>query len=117
MNPLRPAILAQRIRQYRGSYGWTQKQLAVEAGIAWSTVNWLERGKIKRPKPGTLKKLAEALDIPSDLFFSLEKEVRYLDERLGKITNLFQRCSVSDQENLIDFATILAEKNERLKDI
>jgi transcriptional regulator with XRE-family HTH domain len=46
--------------QLRMAAGYTQKQIAQQAGIAWITIARLELGEHK-PKPATLSKLASVL--------------------------------------------------------
>lgn len=53
MNP----ILKERQRK-----GWTQFDLAIEAGVARSVITKAEKGAC-RPKPLTLERLAEALEV------------------------------------------------------
>ena len=60
-----------RIRRLRM---WTQGRLAKEAGVSPTTVSGIETGRIARPHFGTLKKLAQALDLdPQMLLSSSEK--------------------------------------------
>jgi transcriptional regulator with XRE-family HTH domain len=41
----------------------TQADLYEASGVAQSTIAQIENGRRKEPHPGTLKKLAEALDV------------------------------------------------------
>lgn len=52
----------ERIRELRNQMGISQTQLAVDAGIGRVTLNRMEQGK-RRPRLGTLEKLADALDV------------------------------------------------------
>ena len=52
----------------RRSRMWTQGRLAAEAGVSPTTVSGIETGRILRPRFGTVRKLAWALNVnPSDL--------------------------------------------------
>lgn len=57
--------IADRIRALRESKGWTQEDLAEEAGIGPATVSRLERGVIE-PRVETLRALCEAFDVTAD---------------------------------------------------
>lgn len=67
------ATTADKVRQFRRRKMWTQEELAKEAGIAASTVVYIEMGPdaekgTKEPRFSTLKKLANALEVnPVDL--------------------------------------------------
>lgn len=55
-----------RVRRVRM---WTQGDLAEEAGVSPTTVSGIESGKISRPHFGTLRKLAQVLEVdPRDFF-------------------------------------------------
>lgn len=78
--------LGARIRLEREQRGWTQVNLAEEAGITQASVSWYERG-IQKPEQGTLRRLSEALDVPVEtlLLESIdEKEVLEAREVLQK---------------------------------
>lgn len=56
-----------RVRQLREERGWTQEQLAEEAGMNWLQVGHIERGA-SDPKLSTIIRLAKALKVaPGDL--------------------------------------------------
>lgn len=57
--------IADRIRALRESKGWTQEDLANEAGIGTATVSRLERGIIE-PRVETLRALCDAFDVTAD---------------------------------------------------
>jgi transcriptional regulator with XRE-family HTH domain len=47
---------------------WTQGRLAEESGVSPTTVSGIESGRISRPHPGTLRKVAGALGVePEEL--------------------------------------------------
>ena len=51
--------IANKIRKKRKVLGYTQKSLAKEAGIAWQTISYAERGKAINMK--TLEKIINVL--------------------------------------------------------
>lgn len=56
------------VRYHRGRVGMTQEQLAKKAGISAAALVRLEGGEIRRPRAGTLGKLAGALELdPAEL--------------------------------------------------
>ncbi len=62
------ATTGEKLRRLRRGRAMTQEALAEKADISPSTVVEIENGKRKSPHPGTLGKLARALDVsPADL--------------------------------------------------
>jgi transcriptional regulator with XRE-family HTH domain len=62
------ATTGKKLRRLRRGKAMTQETLAEKAGMSPSTIVEIENGKRKSPHPGTLGKLAEALDVsPADL--------------------------------------------------
>lgn len=60
--------IGELVRCHRGQAGLTQEMLAEKAGISTAALVRLEGGEIRRPRAGTLTKLAAALGIdPSSL--------------------------------------------------
>jgi transcriptional regulator with XRE-family HTH domain len=51
------------IRYYRGEAEMTQEELAHRAGISPSSLVGIETGETRRPRAGTLTKLAWALEL------------------------------------------------------
>ena len=59
-------MLAENMKKYRKKLKLTQEALARKADISYNTVIKLESEGITDPRMGTLKKLANALDISID---------------------------------------------------
>ena len=58
----------QKLRRLRRGSAMTQEQLAKASGVSPSTIVAIERGERPNPHPGTLGKLAKALEVsPADL--------------------------------------------------
>ena len=55
--------LAGLVRAHRGRLGLTQEELAERAGLSERTLRNLERGRIRRPYPDTVRRLADALQL------------------------------------------------------
>jgi transcriptional regulator with XRE-family HTH domain len=56
------------LREFRRRRGWSQKDLADESGVGQDTISGIESGR-HEPRPSTLRKLAEALDVEVADFF------------------------------------------------
>jgi transcriptional regulator with XRE-family HTH domain len=56
------------LREFRRQKGWSQKDLADESGVGQDTISGIERGQ-HEPRPSTLRKLADALDVEVADFF------------------------------------------------
>jgi len=59
--------LGQRITQFRDRRGISQYRLAVDAGLPQSTLSRLERGLLKGLNSSTLKRVADALNVSTDI--------------------------------------------------
>lgn len=62
-------LLPQRIKYLRELKNWTQAVLAEKAGVSRSYISELERGT-REPTVGILKSIAEAFQVPIDIFFN-----------------------------------------------
>jgi transcriptional regulator with XRE-family HTH domain len=58
--------LAQRVRDQRYARGWGPDELASRASISRTALYQIESGKTEQPRAGTLRRIAEALDIPTE---------------------------------------------------
>ena len=56
------------VKEIRRRKGWSQKDLAEESGIGQDTISGIESGR-HEPRPSTLRKLADALDVEVADFF------------------------------------------------
>ncbi len=59
--------LSQRVREYRYAKGWGPDELAGRASISRTALYQIETGKTEVPRAGTLRRIAEALDVPLEL--------------------------------------------------
>jgi DNA-binding SARP family transcriptional activator/DNA-binding XRE family transcriptional regulator len=57
------ARLGASVREFRRAAGLTQRQLADRSGLSVATVRDLEQGRRRRPRPGSLDALAQALGL------------------------------------------------------
>lgn len=64
---MRPPLDRSALVAAKDAKGWTQKQLAEEAGVNLGNLNDLINGKNKRPpRQSTVRKLAKALGVPEE---------------------------------------------------
>ena len=70
-----------RVRAVREGRSLTQAEVAERAGVRWLAISRLENGHT-RPRPGTVRKLAEALGVPVETLTGAEGLPR-LGESLG----------------------------------
>ena len=68
--------VGQRIKEARKKAGMTQKQLGAKIGISFQAIAQWENN-LRNPKPETLKRIAEALDVsPSSLDSRLSTQIK-----------------------------------------
>ena len=58
--------LAQRVRDHRYAKGWGPDELASRAAISRTALYQIESGKTEQPRAATLRRIALALDIPTE---------------------------------------------------
>ncbi len=67
-----PERLANRLKEQRGQLGLTQAELAERVGVTRKTVNTVENG-VFTPSAMLALKLAEALNVPVEALFWIER--------------------------------------------
>lgn len=60
------STIAEKVRNKRIELGLTQEQLAIKAGIPYTTLSKIENELVKNPTVNTLKKIADALGLTLD---------------------------------------------------
>lgn len=58
--------LAQRVRDQRYAKGWGPDELASRASISRTALYQIESGKTEQPRAATVRRIAEALNIPTE---------------------------------------------------
>ena len=58
--------LAQRVRDQRYAKGWGPDELASRAAISRTALYQIESGKTEQPRAATLRRIAQALEIPTE---------------------------------------------------
>ena len=61
--------LAQRVRDQRYARGWGPYELASRASISRTALYQIESGRTEQPRASTLRRIAQALDIPTETLF------------------------------------------------
>ncbi len=62
--------LAQRVRDQRYAKGWGPDELASRASISRTALYQIESGKTEQPRAATVRRIAEALEIPTESLLS-----------------------------------------------
>ena len=62
--------LAQRVKDQRYAKGWGPDELAARASISRTALYQIESGRTELPRAGTLRRIAEALEVPTDALLS-----------------------------------------------
>jgi tetratricopeptide (TPR) repeat protein/transcriptional regulator with XRE-family HTH domain len=71
-----PAPLGRLVRAHRARLGLTQEEVAQRAGLSERTLRNLEAGRISRPYPDTIRRLADALELTGRHRHQLEAAAR-----------------------------------------
>jgi len=90
--------LGERMRYRRRQMGWTQEQLAVQAGTNQAVIQKIENGKSLRPRK--IDEIATVLEVsPAWLMFG-EDKASPLPEEARTIAELWLRLTEADRERL-----------------
>jgi transcriptional regulator with XRE-family HTH domain len=57
-------MLGELVRGYRRQLGMTQEELAAMADLSVRSIRKIEAGRVARPRPSTLRALADAFELP-----------------------------------------------------
>lgn len=111
-------MIGDKIKELRLQNGLTQKSLGEKCGIAEPTIRKYELGKLN-PKVGTIKKIADALNVPvseiidwskyDEQYPHLADEVKLIEsvenkygKSSGELLNLFSKLNVKGKEKALD---------------
>ena len=103
-----PDALAERMREWLITRGWTQQDLADRAGVSLATVSNLCRGVGHLPHATTLSKIAKALDVtPYQLLNDVPKmplspELQELVRRYLRKSKIHQKLVMTMVRDLPD---------------
>ncbi len=62
--------IGERVYWLRDEHGWTQEELAREAGVSPTTISHIESGAIERPRMNTVRRVARAFGISTEELIS-----------------------------------------------
>ncbi|HAF97092.1 helix-turn-helix domain-containing protein [Paenibacillus sp. FSL K6-1566] len=115
------------LKQIREDKGLSINQLAQAADISGSQISRIENGLRGIPKPQTLRKIADALEIPYE---ELMSKAGYLDSELSLHEDLtvpdwatakdkrdFKKMLEDDGELMFDGIPLNQEDKQRIKDV
>lgn len=92
----------ERITYYQKKKGWTEYQLAEEAGMTQSTISsWYRKNIV--PSIPSLEKICGAFNITLSQFFATEDETGSLTDNQKQLVNAITRLSEPQQITLIAF--------------
>jgi transcriptional regulator with XRE-family HTH domain len=95
---MQPITLPVRLRALRAAHGWTLEQAAEEVGLNPDNLSKLERG-YRKPRVGTLAKIADAYRVAIEELLSLEEEPALV----GKDEAPQPGLSVDSEKEVINF--------------
>src|SRR5438045_7971378 len=75
--------LARRVRDCRYAKGWGPDELAARAAISRTALYQIECGKTETPRAATLRRIAEALEIPIDTLLVVDEPPAPAQARSG----------------------------------
>lgn len=112
--------LAFRVKTAREEMGLTQPQLAKKAGISDGHLSKIETGKTTNPTRQTVKKLANALEVPEAYLLAFieatdeedRDDVEYYmmqSPLVRKLLDIFIQLPLRDQKLLVSIAQTMAE--------
>ena len=108
--------LAQRIRDQRYAKGWGPDELASRAAISRTALYQIESGKTEQPRAGTLRRIAQALDIPTEALLGQSLGIVGLNSwhhsEVQPSFNAIQKSATHDEHNAVLFRLDQAETAE-----
>lgn len=120
-------IFGSYLKEMRENKGWSINQLAQAADISGSQISRIENGLRGIPKPQTLRKMAEALEVPYE---ELMNKAGYLQQDVAKHEEIpapawatsrdkrdFKKMLEDDGELMFDGVPLSGEDKKRIKDV
>lgn len=106
--PMHLRSLGERLRYCRRQMGWTQEQLAVQAGTNQAVIQKIENGKSLRPRK--IDEIADVLEVnPAWLMFGDDK-VTPMGDDARELAELWMRLSPRERERILSEIRLLAGK-------
>ena len=105
-----PASFSEILRNVRETRKLSQSELAERTGLQPSAISHFETGK-RAPSFENLVRLANALAVSIDYLLGRAEEPRGSGPLVDQLFHDFGQMSGEDQVSLVQFATVLANKN------
>jgi transcriptional regulator with XRE-family HTH domain len=120
-------IFGTYLKEIREDKGWSINQLAHAADISGSQISRIENGLRGIPKPQTLRKIADALEIPYEELMNkagyLPTDAAHQDEisapawATSRDKRDFKKMLEDDGELMFDGVPLNEEDKQRIKDV
>jgi len=108
--------IGERIKKIRNSKGWTQKQLAMKAGITIQSVLYVEKGK-RGLSSHTMRSISSALEVTADyLLFGHSGSLSEIEIAAMMPAGLSEEELSNSVETMNKVAEILRRYKEVLRD-
>jgi transcriptional regulator with XRE-family HTH domain len=111
--PSKNAKLGERLIKVRQERQLSQTDLAKKAGLQPSAISHFETNR-RAPSAINLQRLADALDVSADYLLGRSDENTASGPVVQRLLSSYSRLSAADQDNLVRFATMLAQKKEKV---
>lgn len=118
----RPTTLGDELRSIRETRGLTLRAVEKLTGISNAYLSQLETGKIEKPSPNYLHKLAEAYNIPYDLLMEKAGYISRSEERprqqnlMGAALATAEDITSEEAAELMKYLAFLRSKNKRSRE-
>lgn len=106
-------LFRERLRAAREMRGWSQSDLAQEAGMPPSSIAHFETGS-RKPSFDTLRRLANALEVTTDYLLGRVEDPS-LTEAADPLYRDVSKLTAHDRELAKDFLEMLAKRNASKK--
>ena len=107
---------SEKLRNLRKEKGMTQKELSVKLGTTPQNLAQYENGK-RNPKPKTLQKIADALDVPvNELKSDRELEFDDLMTTIKSINDAVDRSIELEQTLITDYRSLNLQGQEKARE-
>jgi len=104
-------MLPEQLATLRERKGLSQADLAKRTGLQVSAISHFEKGR-RSPSAANLQRLADALDVSTDYLLGRANDATPVGPAITKLIQDFAQMSANDQENLVRFASMLADKGK-----
>jgi transcriptional regulator with XRE-family HTH domain len=106
--------LGDRLARLRRAKGWSQRELAAQAGTKSNQISKFERGRYQ-PNLETLSKLAEALETSTDFLLTGRESKEVHDARLRVRLPLLENLPRELRDVVVEFLDTLLNTHETIQ--